>query len=80
MKAIYSVGNRELPLPTQAFVRSFRMEVGMTRLREKAQARTKQVVGQMIGDDKLVEEGKEEQQRAEGEKTGDRRSRDQRQE
>ena len=56
------------------------MEVGMTRLREKAQARTKQVVGQMIGDDKLVEEGKEEQQRAEEEKTGDRRSRDQRQE
>jgi uncharacterized protein YjbJ (UPF0337 family) len=53
------------------------MEVGMTRLREKAQARTKQVVGQIIGDDKLVEEGKEEQQRAEEETTGNRRSRDQ---
>jgi hypothetical protein len=44
----------------------------MTRLQEKAQARTKQVVGQMIGDDKLVE-GKEEERRAEEKKTlGDR--------
>jgi uncharacterized protein YjbJ (UPF0337 family) len=56
------------------------MEVRMTRLREKAQARTKQVVGQMIGDDKLVEEGKEEERRAEEEQTGDRRSRDQKHE
>jgi hypothetical protein len=37
----------------------------MTRLQAKAQARTKQVVGQMIGDDKLVVEGKEEERRAE---------------
>ena len=45
----------------------------MTRLQEKAQARTKQVVGQMIGDDKLVVEGKEEERRAEEKKTpGDR--------
>lgn len=36
----------------------------MTRLQEKAQGRTKQVVGQMIGDDKLVLEGKEEERRA----------------
>jgi len=32
----------------------------MTRWQEKAQGHTKQVVGQMIGDDKLVLEGKEE--------------------
>ena len=36
----------------------------MTRLQEKARGRTKQVVGQMIGDDKLVLEGKEEERRA----------------
>ena len=30
----------------------------MSTFREKAQGRTKQVVGQMIGDQKLVEEGK----------------------
>jgi hypothetical protein len=37
----------------------------MRRLREKAQARTTQFIGQMIGDDKLVLEGKEEQRQAE---------------
>ena len=48
-------------------------EINMTRLQEKAQARIKQVVGQMIGDDKLVVEGKEEERRAEEKKTpGDR--------
>ena len=41
----------------------------MTRLQAKAQARTKQVVGQMIGDDKLVDEGKEEERRAEEKET-----------
>ena len=41
----------------------------MTRFQEKAQARTKQVVGQMIGDDKLVVEGKEEERRAEEKET-----------
>ena len=30
----------------------------MTKLREKAQARTMQMVGEMIGDDQLVREGK----------------------
>jgi len=50
----------------------------MTRLQEKAQARTKQVVGQMIGDDKLVVEGKAEERRAEEKKTpGDRDDRSQ---
>ena len=45
----------------------------MTRLQEKAQARTKQVVGEMIGDDKLVDAGKEEERRAEEKETpGDR--------
>jgi uncharacterized protein YjbJ (UPF0337 family) len=37
----------------------------MSRLREKAEARTKQIVGQMIGDQKLEQEGKEEAQNAE---------------
>ena len=37
----------------------------MTRLQQKAQGRTKQVVGQMIGDDKLVLEGKAEEKSAE---------------
>jgi len=41
------------------------MEAHMTRLQEKAQGRTKQVVGQMIGDDKLVPEGEAEERRAE---------------
>lgn len=36
----------------------------MTRLQEKARAQTKQAIGQMIGDDKLVQEGKEEARRA----------------
>jgi len=35
------------------------MESTMNRLREKAQGRTKQAVGQMVGDDQLVLEGKE---------------------
>jgi uncharacterized protein YjbJ (UPF0337 family) len=41
------------------------MEVQMTRLQEKARGRTKQAVGQMIGDDKMVVEGKEEERHAE---------------
>lgn len=39
----------------------------MSRLQKKAQAHTKQIVGQMIGDDQLVQEGKEEERRAENE-------------
>jgi hypothetical protein len=39
----------------------------MTKLREKAQARTMQMVGEMIGDDQLVREGKERQRKAEQE-------------
>lgn len=37
----------------------------MTRLQEKVQGLTKQAIGRMIGDDKLVVEGKEEQRQAE---------------
>ena len=46
----------------------------MTRSQDKAQAHTKQIVGQMIGDDKLVLEGKEDVRKAEKaeEKAGDR--------
>jgi uncharacterized protein YjbJ (UPF0337 family) len=35
----------------------------MNKLRDKAQGRTKQVVGQMVGDDALVNEGKEQERR-----------------
>jgi hypothetical protein len=41
----------------------------MTRLQEKARGLTKQTVGQMIGDDKLVLEGKDQVRKAEGEQT-----------
>jgi hypothetical protein len=37
----------------------------MSKLREKAEARTKQFVGQMINDDKLVREGTEQEKHAE---------------
>jgi uncharacterized protein YjbJ (UPF0337 family) len=43
------------------------MEAEMNRLQEKARGRTKQVVGQMIGDDQLVLEGKEQVHHAENE-------------
>jgi uncharacterized protein YjbJ (UPF0337 family) len=36
----------------------------MTKVREKAQGRTKQIVGQMVGDELLVEEGKEQERKA----------------
>lgn len=36
----------------------------MTRLQEKAQGHTKQAVGQMIGDDELVLEGKDQVRKA----------------
>lgn len=39
----------------------------MTKLRKKAEARTMQIVGEMIGDDQLVQEGKEQQREAEDE-------------
>jgi hypothetical protein len=38
----------------------------MTRLQEKAQGHTKQVVGQMVGDDELVREGRDQVRKADG--------------
>jgi hypothetical protein len=43
------------------------METAMTKFREKAQAQVKQAVGQMVGDDQLVLEGKKQQRDAEHE-------------
>ena len=37
----------------------------MSKFHEKAQAKTKQIVGQMVGDDRLVQEGQEQEQKAE---------------
>lgn len=37
----------------------------MTKLREKAQGQTKQFVGQIVGDNQLVQEGKEQVRHAE---------------
>ena len=37
----------------------------MTAVREKAQGYTRQIIGEMIGDELLVREGKQQQQRAE---------------
>ena len=42
----------------------------MTQFREKAQGHTKQVVGQLIGDDRLVVEGTDQVRAAQGEPTG----------
>lgn len=36
----------------------------MTKPQEKAQAQVKQMVGQMIGDDRLTQEGRKQQQKA----------------
>jgi len=43
-------------------------------MQKKAEGRTKQIVGQMIGDDKLVLEGKEQERRADDEDVSERRS------
>ena len=43
----------------------------MSKIREKAQGRTKQIVGQMVGDELLVEEGKEQEREAEHEPSDD---------
>lgn len=37
----------------------------MTKFKEKAQGQVKQAVGQMVGDDQLVREGKKQQRNAE---------------
>jgi uncharacterized protein YjbJ (UPF0337 family) len=43
----------------------------MTRIQERAQGHTKQAIGQMVGDDKLVLEGKDQVRKAEAEQTSD---------
>ena len=43
----------------------------MSRFHEKAQALTKETIGQMIGDDRLVSEGKEQEARAEKKERAD---------
>ena len=49
----------------------------MTKFQQKAEAQTKQLIGQMLGDQLLVEEGKEQQREAaEPGSTGDRRDDD----
>jgi uncharacterized protein YjbJ (UPF0337 family) len=52
------------------------LEHGMSRLQKKAEGRTKQIVGQMIGDDRLVDEGKDEERRADDEDAGEPRQDD----
>ena len=47
--------------------RTTRLESAVSKFREKAQGRTKQTVGQMIGDEELVREGKEQEQQADRE-------------
>jgi hypothetical protein len=39
----------------------------MTRFRQKAEAQAMRIIGQMIGDDRLVQEGREEERRTETE-------------
>jgi uncharacterized protein YjbJ (UPF0337 family) len=50
----------------------------MTKFREKAQGQVKQAVGQIVGDDQLVLEGKEQQRHAEraSDPSGQRSSKD----
>ncbi|WJR80465.1 hypothetical protein [Bradyrhizobium sp. NP1] len=49
----------------------------MSKFREKAQGRTKQVVGEMIGDRELVDEGREQERKAEKEAQRDHQDADQ---
>ena len=45
----------------------------MSKFQQKAEAQTKQIIGQMLGDELLMEEGKEQQRKAtEPESTGER--------
>jgi hypothetical protein len=42
----------------------FAEEVAMSKFQQKAEAQTKQIIGRMLGDGSLVEEGKEEYRHA----------------
>ena len=44
----------------------------MSNFREKAEAQTRQIIGQMLGDELLVQEGQEQLSHAEGAPAGDR--------
>ena len=46
----------------------------MSKFHEKVEGRTKQIVGQMIGDDQLVREGKTQERKAEDDRSRPRRS------
>jgi len=70
--SIFDVGNRkhcrfQAVLPRQ--------EAAMSKFREKAEAQTKQVIGQMIGDELLVREGREQLHHAEEGAAGNQGSR-----
>jgi uncharacterized protein YjbJ (UPF0337 family) len=45
----------------------------MNKIQEKAQGRTKQIVGQMVGDELLVQEGKEQEREADQDNPSDKR-------
>jgi uncharacterized protein YjbJ (UPF0337 family) len=53
------------PKPVRFPKTLFQSEVVMTKLQEEAQGQVKQAVGQLVGDDKLVVEGKKQQRSAE---------------
>ena len=42
----------------------------MSKFHEKVEGRTKQIVGQMIGDHQLVREGKTQERKAEADRSG----------
>jgi len=46
----------------------------MSKLREKAEAQTEAIIGQMLGDELLVREGEERKRKAQAEPSGDPRS------
>lgn len=48
----------------------------MSHVRDKAQALTKQIVGQMVGDDLLVQEGQEQERKAAGDDLAAKQHRD----
>jgi uncharacterized protein YjbJ (UPF0337 family) len=53
--------------PVQTLFTDAGTETCMSKLREKTQGQTKQIVGQIVGDDELIREGVEQQHQAEQE-------------
>jgi hypothetical protein len=66
-----SLFTETLPVP---FVLPQR-RIRMSKFRQKAQARTMQVIGEMLGDQQMVQEGKEEERQAEEQQTSSDRER-----